>query len=76
MNTDKTKIVVFRYAGRIRNNEKLFYDENTLEHVEQFIYLDMLLCYNGKFYQNKKHLAEQGKITRFVLNGKNNHFWL
>ena len=70
VNTDKTKIVVFRNGGRVRDNEKWFYDGNTLETVDQFIYLGMLLCYNGKFYQTQKHLAEQGRKALFALNGK------
>ena len=51
-------------------NEKWFYDGSTLETVDQFIYLGMLLCYNGKFYQTQKHLAEQGRKALFALNGK------
>ena len=57
-------------CGRIRDNEKWFYDGNTLETVDQFIYLGILLCYNGKFYQTQKHLAEQGRKALFALNGK------
>ena len=70
MNTDKTKIVVFRNGGRIRDNEKWFYDGNTLETVDQFIYLGMLLCYNGKFYQTQKTLSRARKKSSFALNGK------
>ena len=44
MNTDKTKIVVFRNGGQIGDNENWLYDGNTLETVDQFIYLGMLLC--------------------------------
>ena len=42
MNTDKTKIVVFRNGGQIGDNENWLYDGNTLETVDQFIYLGML----------------------------------
>ena len=70
MNTDKTKIVVFRNGGQIGDNENWLYDGNTLETVDQFIYLVMLLCYNGKFYQTQKHIAEPGRKALFALNGK------
>ena len=70
MNTDKTKIVVFRNCGRIGDNENWLYDGNTLETVDQFIYLGMLLCYNSKFYQTQKHIAEPGRKALFALNGK------
>ena len=66
MNTDKTKIVVFRNGDK----ENWLYDGNTLETVDQFIYLGMLLCYNSKFYQTQKHIAEPGIKALFALNGK------
>ena len=74
MNTDKTKIVVFRNGGRIGDNENWLYDGNTLETVDQFIYLGMLLCYNGKFYQTQKHIAEPRRKALFALNSKLTNF--
>ena len=74
MNTDTTKIVVFRNGGRIGDNENWLYDGNTLETVDQFIYLGMLSCYNGKFYQTQKHIAEPRRKAIFALNGKLTNF--
>ena len=74
MNTDKTKIVVFRNGGRIGDNENWLYDGNTLETVDQFIYLGMLLYYNGKFYQTQKHIAEPGRKALFDFEGQINRF--
>jgi hypothetical protein len=36
---DKTKIVVFRNGGKIRENEKWFYNGKEIEVVDQFKYL-------------------------------------
>ena len=30
----------------------------------------MFLCYNSKFYQTQKHIAEPGRKALFALNGK------
>ena len=49
VNTDKTKIMVFRNMGKIKENEKWFYNNFELQTVDEFNYLGLLLNYNGKF---------------------------
>ena len=41
VNTEKTKIVVFRNGGNVRENEKRFFDNRKLEVVNSFNYLGM-----------------------------------
>ena len=49
MNVQKTKIVVFRNGGNIRNNEKWTYKNDLLKVVNKFTYLGIVLNFNGKF---------------------------
>ena len=56
VNTDKTKILVFRNGWRAVDS-RFNYNDNELEVVNFFVYLgmlDMLLQYNGKFLQTEK----------------------
>ena len=55
VNTDKTKVVVFRNSWR-PVNDPFFYDNMELQNV----YLGMLFYYNGKFMQAEKRLSQQG----------------
>ena len=65
LNVDKTKIVIFRNGGNIRDNEKWFYDSTEIQIVNQFNYLGMLFNYNGKFNETQKHVAQQGRKSLF-----------
>ena len=74
LNTDKTKIVVFRNGGTIKKDEKWFYNDTEIEVVNQFNYLGMLFNYNGKFSVTQKHIADQGRKAYFaVYNKLKNH---
>ena len=70
LNVDKTKIVIFRNGGNIRENEKWFYDGTEIQIVNQFNYLGMLFNYNGKFNETQKHVAQQGRKAYFAINSK------
>ena len=48
LNVSKTKIVVFRNGGVLRENDKWFYHGNEIEVVNEFNYLGLLFNYNGK----------------------------
>ena len=76
LNVQKTKIVIFRNGGIIRENEKWFYNGQQIEVVNQFKYLGMLFNFNGKHNITQKHVAEQGRKAYFALNSKfkNHHF--
>ena len=76
VNTNKTKIVVFRNGGKIRKNEKWFYNGYELEVVNEFNYLGLLFFYNGKFSRAQKRAAEQGRKALFyILNVCNKNFF-
>ncbi|XP_062577027.1 uncharacterized protein LOC134238927 [Saccostrea cucullata] len=70
VNVTKTKIVVFRNGGKLRNNESWFYNNAELEIVNEFKYLDMLFNFNGKFLKTQKHAAEQGRKAMFAISSK------
>ena len=56
VNTMKTKIVVFRKRGNVRNSEKWLYNGQALEVVDHFNYLGTVFSYTGNFTFNQEHL--------------------
>ena len=48
INTDKTKGMVFS-RGKIRNKPVIYFGENILEVVFEYVYLGVTMCYNGFF---------------------------
>lgn len=70
VNTAKTKIVVFRNGGRLRNNEEWFFDRKKIEVVEQFTYLGIVFKWNNKFNVVQKQLSGQGRKSVFALYTK------
>ena len=75
VNTHKTKIMVFRNGGKIKEIEKWFYNNFELETVDEFNYLGLLLNYNGKFTKAQQKLADQGRKALFSINSKLNNFF-
>ena len=75
VNTDKTKIMVFRNGGRLKDNEKWVYNNCELEIVDEFNYLGLLLNYNGKFTKAQQQLADQGRKALFSISSKLNNFF-
>ena len=67
VNIQKTKIVIFRNGGQIRQNENWLYDGCQIEVLNQFTYLGIVLNYNGKFLATQKQLAAQGRKALFAL---------
>ena len=63
----KTKIVVFRNAGKARNEETWSFEGKMIEVVDQFIYLGKLLNFNSNFFTTQKQLASQGRKAMFAL---------
>ena len=68
VNVQKTKIMVFRNGGVIRDNESWIYQNEHIEIVNQFSYLGMIFNYNGKFNTTQKHVADQGRKALFAIN--------
>ena len=60
VNTDKTKIVVFRKRGGLRDNEAWTYKGSRLEVVNEFNYLGTVFKYTGSFVVNQETLVGKG----------------
>ena len=67
VNTEKTKVVVFK-SGNRRSNVELYFDNILLEQVTSFTYLGVTLSSNGNFFQTQKSLAEQANKALYSLN--------
>lgn len=67
VNTEKTKVVVFK-SGNRRSNVELYFDNIRLEQVTSFTYLGVTLASNGNFFQTQKSLAEQANKALYSLN--------
>lgn len=67
VNTDKTKIVVFRHAGRMCKNDFWTYDQKHVEVVNCFNYLGINLNFNGNFNVTQKTIAMQGRKCMFGI---------
>ena len=68
VNTNKTQVVVFR-RGWQPIEHTFYYDNKALDIVNSYVYLGMLLHYNGKFRQTQKRVSEQGnKALASLLN--------
>jgi exonuclease III len=67
LNISKTKIVIFRNGGKVKDNEKWYYRGQLIEVVNKFNYLGILFNYNGSSFQIQKKLSEQGRKAMFAL---------
>lgn len=76
VNVQKTKIVIFRNGGKIHNCERWHLNGEPIEVVDSFIYLGLLLQYNGKFNNTQKQLASQGRKAMFSLKSKTSQLYL
>ena len=65
-NTSK-KIVVFRNRGKLQRTDVWLYNNEVLDIVDEFYYLDMILNYNSKFSKTQKHASEQGRKALFSI---------
>lgn len=67
VNTDKTKIVVFRKRGQVKLSEKWYYNGKHIEVVNDFIYLGVGLNYTGSFVLNTQCLEGKGLKAMSIL---------
>ena len=66
VNTDKTKIMVFRKRGNLKPTEKWYYNDVLLDVVNDFNYLGF--SYTGNFMYNQEILAGKGlKVLNILL---------
>ena len=75
VNSTKTKIMVIRKRGHIRDIEKWsVYDGNVLDIVDQFNYLGTVLSFNGSFSCNNEYLVGKGlKAVNVLLKNCNKY---
>jgi len=67
INLSKTKVVVFRNRGIVKDDEKLILNGESIDMCDEFIYLGILFKYNGNVVHTEKLLAKQGRKALFQL---------
>lgn len=67
LNTDKTKIVIFRAGGRLGRVDKWHYKGIELQVVTHFTYLGLVFSQNGTFSRAQQTLAKQAQKAIFSL---------
>ena len=60
VNTDKTKIMIFRKGGNLPRNLSFSYEGNNIEIVGKFVYLGITFTTGGSFNETHKTLSGQG----------------
>ena len=61
VHTENTKIVVFRNSAKLSTKEKWVYNNESIEVVDCFHYLGLIINFNGKFTKTLKIIAPQGE---------------
>ena len=75
LNTDKTKVIVFRKGGRLRNGMHFTYDDIELEIVGKFNYLGLTLSSSGVFSVAQQTLAGQARKSLFRFEHMTRQFY-
>lgn len=68
VNTQKTKIMIFRNAGRLPQNLMFFYQGSPIEIVSKFKYLGVVFSSGGAFNENDKTTSGQALKAIFQMN--------
>ena len=68
VNTQKTKVMVFRKGGRLRDNISFYYDGAELKIVNKFVYLGVTFTTGGSFHETQNCLAGNGLKAIFKMN--------
>ena len=64
----KTKVMVFRKGGRLRDNISFYFDGVELEIVNKFVYLGVTFTTGGSFHETHNCLAGKGLKAIFKMN--------
>ena len=75
INTDKTKVMVFRKGGILSKDDHWFYGDKRLYIVNTFNYVGIVFSYTGKWSQPQTTLADKAKQAMLKLNGKLYHLY-
>ena len=68
VNTNKTKVMIFRKGGPVARNIHFEYDGNDIEIVKSFTYLGIVFTQGGSFHEAQHTLAGQAQKEIFKLN--------
>ena len=68
VNTEKSKIIVFRRGGQLPGNLKFYHNGMELSIVESFSYLGVVFTAGGSFSLAQSTLAGQAQKAIFRLN--------
>ena len=74
VNTDKTKIVIFRKGGNLPRNLDFMFDGNIIEIVKKNVYLTITFTAGRSFNETHKTLSGQALKAIFKLNQYLYHF--
>ncbi len=66
INTSKTKIMVFS-RGKIRNRPVIQFGNDTLEVVDEYVYLGIVVNYNGNFNKAISRLVSLANKAMFAI---------
>jgi hypothetical protein len=67
MNLLTIKVVIFRNRGNIKSEEKWYLNGESIEICTEFMYLSILLNYNGVFTNTQKILSNQGEKQLYLF---------
>jgi hypothetical protein len=68
VNTQKTKIMIFRKAGRLPEHLHFYYNDSEIEIVNTFKYLGVVFSSGGAFQEQDKAASGQALKALFQLN--------
>ena len=67
VNTEKTKIMVFRKGGNLKSTENWEHNGTPIEVVNDFNYLGTVFHFNGSFNANEQYIAGKGlKAMKYI----------
>ena len=67
VNTDKTKVMIFRKKGKPLPHEQFYYNGIRLENIDHFNYLGKVFSYTGNFQHNQEQLIGKSLKALNVL---------
>lgn len=70
VNINKTKIVTFNKSGRLLKRQLFFYAEKTLENVQEFKYLGIVIKSSGIFSKGISELSNKALKVLFMIRRK------
>ena len=59
VNEAKTKIMVFRKRGKLKDDERWYYNGTLLDVTDDFNYLDCIFHYTGRFASHVEHFVDR-----------------